>query len=54
VIRERRSSSFSRCFKLPEGVDAEKIKAEFTSGVLTLSIPKSEAAQPKKIEVEAK
>ena len=54
MIRERRSEGFSRCFKLPEGVDAEKIKAEFTNGVLNLSIPKSPAAQPKKIEVTVK
>ena len=54
VIRERKSSNFSRCFKLPQGADAEKISAEFTNGVLGLSIPKSPAAQPKKIEVKIK
>jgi len=54
VIRERRSSSFSRCFKLPEGADPEKIKAEFSNGVLNLSIPKSPLAQPKKIDVNVK
>ena len=54
MIRERKSSSFSRCFKLPDGVDADKIRAEFTNGVLNLRIPKSPAAQPKRIEVKVK
>lgn len=54
LMRERRTSSFSRCFKLPEGVDAEKIDAAFHNGVLELRIPKNPATQPKRIEVKAK
>jgi HSP20 family protein len=52
VMRERRSSSFSRSFVLPEGVDREKIDAEFKNGVLNLTFPKVPAAKPKTIEVK--
>jgi HSP20 family protein len=53
VLRERSSRHFSRSFVLPEGVDREKIGAEFKNGVLSLSFPKVPAAQPKTIEVKA-
>lgn len=46
--------SFQRTFKVPEGVDAEKIKAEFDSGVLTLTLAKDQKTVPKKITVKAK
>ncbi|MGO9410113.1 MAG: Hsp20/alpha crystallin family protein [Spirochaetia bacterium] len=52
LMRERRSSSFARSFVLPEGIDREKISAEFKNGILTLSFPKTPAAQPKTIEVK--
>ncbi len=51
VLRERRASRFSRSFVLPEGVDREKISAEFKNGILHLNFPKVPAAQPKTIEV---
>ena len=53
VLRERRSARFSRSFVLPEGVDREKIAAEFKNGILKLSFPKVPAAKPKTIEVKA-
>lgn len=53
VLRERRSAHFSRSFVLPEGVDSEKIAAEFKNGILKLSFPKVPAAKPKTIEVKA-
>jgi HSP20 family protein len=46
---ERTFGSFTRTFTLPEGADAEHVKAELKEGVLTLQIPKTEEAQPKKI-----
>ena len=52
VMRERRASSFSRSFVLPDAVDREKISAEFKNGILNLSFPKVPAAQPKTIEVK--
>jgi len=54
VMRERKSYSFSRSFVLPENTDSEKISAEFKNGLLTLSVPKSEAAKPKLLEIKVK
>jgi len=54
-ISERSYGSFQRGFSLPEGVDPDKISAEFSKGVLTLTLPKTAEAQKqqKKIEVKA-
>lgn len=51
---ERSYGSFTRAFTLPEGVDADKIRAELKSGVLTLVIPKKPEVMPKKIDVTSK
>lgn len=48
---ERRYGNFQRSFMLPSEIKAEDIKAEFNDGVLTLSIPKPEAAKPTEIQV---
>jgi HSP20 family protein len=52
---ERRFGSFQRSFRVPEGVDTDKIEASFKNGVLTVSLPKSAEAQKqeKKITVKA-
>lgn len=47
-LSERRYGSFQRSFQLPEGVDADKIDANFSKGVLTVKLPKS--AEAKKAE----
>lgn len=54
-LSERCYGSFQRSFTLPDGVDRDKITAEFGKGVLTVTIPKNPAtvAQPQKIEVKA-
>ncbi len=52
LLRERRSESFRRSFVLPADVDRQKIEARFENGLLVLSLPKSEAAKPKQIEVK--
>lgn len=52
LIRERCSTSFERSFALPEGVDEDTIGGEFKNGILTLTIPKVPAKQPKKIDVK--
>jgi HSP20 family protein len=49
---ERRSGSFCRSFALPGDVKTDEIDASYRDGVLTLTIPKSEAAKQKKIEVK--
>lgn len=54
-LSERSYGSFQRSFTLPDGVDRDKISAEFSKGVLTLTLPKTAEAkkQDKKIEVKA-
>lgn len=54
-LSERSYGSFRRSFSLPEGVDQDKITANFAKGVLTVTLPKTADAQKaqKKIEVKA-
>jgi len=49
---ERVSGGFERSLRLPEFVDADKISADFTNGLLTITVPKAQAAQPRKIEIK--
>jgi HSP20 family protein len=48
---ERASGSFSRSLTLPEGVNAEAIKASFDKGVLEIRIPKPEERKPRKVAI---
>src|SRR5262245_38138947 len=48
---ENESGDFFRAFRISEQVDASKIWAELKHGVLTLHLPKVEAAKPRKISV---
>ncbi|HEX6749929.1 MAG TPA: Hsp20/alpha crystallin family protein [Longimicrobium sp.] len=50
---ERTYGTFTRAFTLPREVEAEKIRAEFLDGVLTLHLPKTEKAMGRKIEITA-
>ena len=54
-LSERAYGSFQRSFTLPDGVDREKIAADFAKGVLTITMPKTAKAKEaeKKIEVKA-
>ena len=55
VIRqERRYGAFERTLSLPTQVVADKARAEFENGVLTLTLPKAEEVKPKTIRVKAK
>ena len=49
---ERVFGEFSRSVRLPQFVDAEKIEAEVKEGVLTVKVPKSAAALPRKISIK--
>jgi HSP20 family protein len=49
---ERIYGAFSRSFTLPGNVDPKKIEAVFKDGVLTVKLPKVEAAKPKQIDVK--
>lgn len=51
---ERGYGRFSRSFRLPEEVKADKISANFKDGVLTVDIPKAEEVKPKEIEIKVK
>ena len=53
-IREQRWGSFERAVALPTAVIADKAKAEFENGVLTVTLPKAEEVKPKTITVKAK
>jgi len=54
-LSERSYGSFQRSIVLPEGVDADKVSAEFTNGVLTVKVPKLPSVQSnvKKIAIKA-
>lgn len=54
-LHERHFGSFERCFRVPEGVDADKIEAMFKGGVLTVKLPKKPEVKKseKKIEIKA-
>lgn len=49
---ERVYGAFYRTFRLPGGIDAEAVKAEFQNGVLSLEVPKAEAAKPHEIPIK--
>lgn len=48
---ERGATTFSRSFTLPSDIDTNKVEAQLADGVLTLVLPKSEAAKPKQITI---
>jgi HSP20 family protein len=45
---------YYRTFRVSEQIDASRISAEYSAGILTLHLPKTEAVKPRKIQVEAK
>ena len=49
---ERSYGSFARSFSLPNSINAEKVKAEFKDGLLTLTLPKREEAKPRAIKID--
>ena len=52
-IRERVMGSYTRRVRLSDAVEADKIEASYTDGVLTVHVPVAEQAKPRKIEVSA-
>lgn len=50
--RERNSFTFEQSFKLPVPVESQKAEAVLQDGVLTVTLPKSPAAQPRQIAVK--
>ena len=53
-IREQRSGSFERSLLLPTDVKADKAKADFENGILTITMPIAEEVKPKSITIKAK
>jgi len=50
-VREQRFGEFLRTIRFPTQVDSEKIAASLSNGILTIHVPKAEAAKPKRITV---
>ena len=53
VYAEIRTPHYKRSFVLSRDLDTEKVQASLVNGVLTLRVPKSEQAKPRRIEVKA-
>jgi HSP20 family protein len=53
-IREQRWGMFERSVALPTPVVADKAKADFENGIVTITLPKAEEAKPKSITIKAK
>lgn len=51
LFREFSLADYYRQFELPDDIDAEKTEAGFKNGVLTLTMAQSEAAKPRRIEI---
>ena len=51
-LRERRVGQFQRTIALPNNVDSDQVGAEYNDGVLTLTLPKSEEAKPRRINIQ--
>ncbi len=51
--RERGAGQFSRSLQLPEDLDVGNAQASYKQGVLTIRIPKREAAKPRQISIKA-
>jgi len=54
LLQELPSGSFHRALRMPSEIDANKVEARITDGVLTLRLPKAESARPKKIKIAVK
>jgi len=54
IFQERPYGKFSRALTINTPVEADKVEATFENGVLTITLPKAEAARPKVIKVETR
>jgi len=52
-LAERRTGRFTRRFRLPRTVDSARVQATCANGVLTIRVPRAEAARARRIEVGA-
>jgi HSP20 family protein len=54
LLSELPGGTFRRTLRLPTALDADKTEASIENGILTLRVPRSEAARPKNIPVASK
>ncbi|MCC6953342.1 MAG: Hsp20/alpha crystallin family protein [Deltaproteobacteria bacterium] len=52
LLREYGVGNFSRSFEINRRIDAANISADYSDGVLTVTVPKAEDSKPKKIQVK--
>ncbi|MDY6825194.1 MAG: Hsp20/alpha crystallin family protein [Thermodesulfobacteriota bacterium] len=50
--KERETGSFSRAVKMPGYIDNDKISAGLSNGILTITVPKAEAARSRQIKIQ--
>jgi HSP20 family protein len=53
ILRERRNTTFSRTFQLPENADSSAVSAAFKNGILSLNIKKRAESQKRMIQINA-
>jgi len=51
--RERWYGQFSKAIELPFTIDADRVAADFSNGILTIRLPRSEAEKPRKITIKS-
>lgn len=54
LLREMPEGKFLRTLRLPNDIDADHVEAKIKNGILSLTLPKVEAARPKQIKILAK
>jgi HSP20 family protein len=52
LVRERPAGTFRRRVSLADTVDSDRIEATYTDGVLTVRLPLSERARPRRVEIQ--
>lgn len=53
LVSERLQGSFTRQLILGDGLDADRIEADYDNGVLTVTVPVAEQAKPRKVEISS-
>jgi len=51
--KERAEGSFSRTVALPTDIEADRVEARYTDGILTLTLPRAEATKPRQISIRS-
>jgi len=53
LLRERRRGDFHKTFSVDSSIDLDKVDAQLSNGILTLTLPIREAAKPRRIEIRS-